>query len=35
MCWFHSPGHHKNMFAGHARMGLGRNGGAWTQMFGD
>ncbi len=36
MAWFHSPGHHKNMFAtGVTRMGLGRAGGAWTQMFGN
>jgi uncharacterized protein YkwD len=35
MGWFHSPGHHKNMFgSGHARIGLGRHGGHWTQMFG-
>lgn len=33
--WFFSPGHHKNMFAaGHRRIGLGRHGGHWTQMFG-
>ena len=33
--WFFSPGHHKNMFgAGHKRIGLGRTGGHWTQMFG-
>ncbi len=33
--WFYSPGHHKNMFkAGHKRIGLGRYGGHWTQMFG-
>ncbi len=32
--WFHSPGHHKNMFAGHTRAGLGRSGKHWTQMFG-
>ena len=33
--WFFSPGHHKNMFgAGHTRIGLGRFGGHWTQMFG-
>lgn len=33
--WFYSPGHHKNMFgAGHTRIGLGRDGGHWTQMFG-
>jgi len=33
--WFYSPGHHKNMFkAGHQRIGLGRYGSHWTQMFG-
>ena len=33
--WFYSPGHHKNMFkGGHTRIGLGRYGGHWTQMFG-
>ena len=33
--WFYSPGHHKNMFKnGHSRIGLGRAGGHWTQMFG-
>lgn len=33
--WFFSPGHHKNLFgAKHARIGLGRHGSHWTQMFG-
>lgn len=33
--WFFSPGHHKNLFGGgHTRIGLGRHGGHWTQMFG-
>ena len=33
--WFYSPGHHKNMFkASHKRIGLGRYGSHWTQMFG-
>lgn len=33
--WFYSPGHHKNMFkASHTRIGLGRYGSHWTQMFG-
>lgn len=33
--WFYSPGHHKNMFkGGHKRIGLGRFGSHWTQMFG-
>lgn len=33
--WFYSPGHHKNMFnPGQKRIGLGRFGSHWTQMFG-
>jgi len=32
--WFFSPGHHKNMFGSHRRIGLGHYGGRWTQMFG-
>lgn len=32
--WWYSPGHHKNMLGGHARTGLGRCEGLWTQMFG-
>lgn len=33
--WFYSPGHHKNMFKpGQQRIGLGRHGSHWTQMFG-
>jgi hypothetical protein len=32
--WWYSPGHHKNMLAGHARVGLGRHAQKWTQMFG-
>lgn len=32
--WFFSPGHHKNMFGGHRRIGLGHYRGKWTQMFG-
>jgi len=32
--WFHSPGHHKNMLGEHARIGLGRAGRYFTQMFG-
>jgi uncharacterized protein YkwD len=32
--WFHSPGHHKNMFAAKRKfVGLGGNGRHWTQMF--
>lgn len=32
--WFHSPGHHKNMLGNHTRVGLGRAGAYYTQMFG-
>lgn len=32
--WFHSPGHFKNLFGKHARVGLGREQGLYTQMFG-
>jgi uncharacterized protein YkwD len=32
--WWHSPGHHANMTAPHKRVGMGRHGGHWTQMFG-
>lgn len=32
--WFHSPGHHVNMFGNHRRGAMGRFQGHWTQMFG-
>jgi uncharacterized protein YkwD len=32
--WFHSPGHLKNMLGKHRRIGVGRSGGYFTQMFG-
>jgi uncharacterized protein YkwD len=33
--WFHSPGHHKNMFSDrYRRVGLGNFESHWTQMFG-
>jgi hypothetical protein len=32
--WFHSPGHFRNMLGAHRRVGLGGDGGTWTQMFG-
>jgi hypothetical protein len=32
--WWYSPGHHRNMLGGHARTGLGRSEGLWTQLFG-
>ncbi len=32
--WFHSPGHHKNMMGSHKRVGVGRSGSYFTQIFG-
>jgi uncharacterized protein YkwD len=33
--WFHSPGHHRNMLApNRARIGVGRSGVYYTEMFG-
>jgi uncharacterized protein YkwD len=32
--WWYSPGHHKNLLADYRRIGLGRSGTHWTQMFG-
>ena len=32
--WWYSPGHHRNMLGDAARVGLGRSGTHWTQMFG-
>lgn len=32
--WFHSPGHHKNMLGDHRRVGVGRVGTYYTQLFG-
>lgn len=32
--WFHSPGHHTNMLGKHRRVGVGRSGTYYTQMFG-
>ena len=34
MGWFYSPGHHKNMLGGHGRVGVGRSGSYYTEMFG-
>jgi len=34
MMWWHSPGHHKNMLGSHSRVGLGRTGKYWTELFG-
>ncbi|WP_442485818.1 CAP domain-containing protein [Aeoliella sp. SH292] len=34
MGWFHSPGHHKNMLGKHKRVGVGRDGKHWTELFG-
>jgi uncharacterized protein YkwD len=33
--WWHSPGHHKNMLGSHGRVGVGRSGVYWTELFGD
>ncbi len=32
--WWYSPGHHRNMLGSHRRVGLGRDEGTWTQLFG-
>ena len=32
--WFHSPGHHKNMLGEHRRIGVGRHGRYYTELFG-
>ena len=32
--WYYSPGHHRNMFGNHRRIGIGQAGRYWTQMFG-
>jgi len=32
--WFHSPGHHKNQTGNFLRVGVGRSGKYFTQMFG-
>ena len=32
--WFHSPGHHKNMLGDHVRVGVGRSGVYFTELFG-
>lgn len=32
--WYYSPGHHRNMFGNHRRIGVGQAGRYWTQMFG-
>jgi uncharacterized protein YkwD len=32
--WFHSPGHHCNMLGPHRRIGVGRSGVYFTEMFG-
>lgn len=34
LMWFHSPGHHRNLLGEHARIGVGRIGIHWTEMFG-
>jgi uncharacterized protein YkwD len=32
--WFHSPGHHRNQMGNFSRVGVGRSGTYFTQMFG-
>jgi uncharacterized protein YkwD len=32
--WFHSPGHHRNQMGNAMRVGVGRSGTYFTQMFG-
>lgn len=32
--WYFSPGHHKNLLGDARRIGLGRSGTYWTQLFG-
>ena len=32
--WWHSPGHRKNVLGNHTRVGLGRSGKYWTELFG-
>ncbi len=32
--WWHSPGHHRNMLGDHTRVGVGRSGKHWTELFG-
>jgi uncharacterized protein YkwD len=34
LAWFHSPPHHKNMLASHNRVGVGRAGAYFTELFG-
>jgi uncharacterized protein YkwD len=34
LAWFHSPAHHRNMLADHRRVGVGRAGAYFTELFG-
>lgn len=34
LVWWHSPGHHRNMLGDHKRVGIGRSGKHWTELFG-
>lgn len=34
LAWFHSPGHHVNMLGPHKRVGMGRSGVYFTELFG-
>ncbi len=33
--WKNSPGHNANMLGGHRRIGIGKSGSVWGQMFGN
>jgi uncharacterized protein YkwD len=35
LMWWHSPGHHKNMLGSHSRVGVGKSGTYWTELFGN
>ena len=35
LMWWHSPGHHKNMLGSHSRVGVGKSGVYWTELFGN
>ena len=32
--WWTSPGHHRNMLGDHERVGVGKSGRHWTELFG-
>lgn len=35
LMWWHSPGHHKNMLGSHSKVGVGKSGVYWTELFGN